>query len=287
MGVYIFALISYFAWGAGVFFEAIVARRLPPYSLLFWSLLVSFLLSTLYLPYAIPYLSGYTAGLLVINIVLTFGCIGIGSLLYYEALRIENRALVGTIASSFPITSVLLSVLFLGERITLIKGMAILLIFAGLLLSGTDWQGVTKKKFSLTKGVLLAFITMLLWGIYFAFIKLVVQKVGWFLPNYVYFFMFPFIYMYLKVRRIKLAIPTGTNVWIPLIASTVLVRVAEFSYNLGIRKGLVSIVAPIAGANPTFFVVLAFLLLKDPVKKQQLWGIGLALAGIVALGFVT
>ena len=66
-----------------------------------------------------------------------------------------------------------------------------------------------------------------------------------------------------------------------------LVRVAEFSYNLGISKGLVTIVAPIAGANPTLFVVLAFLFLKDPITKQQIIGIITTLIGIALLSFLS
>lgn len=125
---------------------------------------------------------------------------------------------------------------------------------------------------------------MIIWGIYFVYIKEVITKVGWFLPTYVLFFLAPFIFIWARLRGKSIHVPHGKSIWIPLILSTVLVRTAEFAYNAGIEKGLVSVVAPISGANPTLFVLLAFLFLKDPLKKQQIFGIALALTGIVALG---
>jgi len=91
----------------------------------------------------------------------------------------------------------------------------------------------------------------------------------------------------MKIRKIELELPTVNNVFWPLIISVVLVRIAEYSYNFAITKGQVAVVAPIAGANPTLFVVLAFLFLKDPIRKQQILGIIITLAGIVFLSFVS
>ena len=124
---------------------------------------------------------------------------------------------------------------------------------------------------------------MFSWGIYFALIKIPISRIGWFWPNYFSFLIFPLIYFYMKVKRIELQKPTTNGILIALIASTILVRIAELSFNFGISKGLVSIVAPIAGANPTLFVVLAFLFFKDPITKQQILGIVTTLVGIVLL----
>jgi len=50
---------------------------------------------------------------------------------------------------------------------------------------------------------------------------------------------------------------------------------------------MVSVVAPIAGANPTLFVLLAFFVFKDRLTKQQILGIVLTLLGIVWLSFLS
>lgn len=284
MTPYIFALIAYIGWGAGVYFEAIVARKLSPVALLFWSLLFSCILAT---PLAILFradAAGYTPVLLLANIILTFGFVGGGSLLYYQALRDDNRMLVGTIASSFPIVSVILSVSLFHERITTAMGAAMCLVFVGIILLGFDFQTLRNHKFILSRGVILALVTMLLWGTFYALVKLITEKVGWFFPNYVNFFMFPLLFLWLKFKHRPIRLPIGIPILVPLIASTILIRIAEFAYNYGVNTGKISVVAPISGANPTLFVLLAFLFLKDPLKKQQIFGIALALTGIVALG---
>lgn len=282
-----FALIAYLTWGSGIFFEAIVARRLQPYSLALWSFFLSSVVLSFYAPFAINELSGLTPGLLILIIVI--GIIGLffGTIVYYEALRISNRALVGTIASSFPAIAVLFSVLFLGEKVSIQQMIAIVIIFTGLVLSSVNIKELRNKNIFSDKGVLLAIVTMFFWGMWIALLKIPVSKIGWFWPNYFTFLLFPILFLYIKFRRIKIERLTVNNAFIPFIISTILVRIAEFSYNLGISKGLVSIVAPIAGANPTLFVVLTFLFFKDRITKQQIIGIITTLAGIILLSFLS
>lgn len=287
MEAIIFALISYFTWGGGVFAETIVARKLSSYSLLFWGFLLSFLLTSLYAPFALKDLAGLTPGLFVFNLLLAISTLVLGIVLYYEALKVENRALIGSIASSYLFVTIILSILLLGERVTLQQLIAILIVLFGLSIAIFDFKEILDKNFKISKGLLLALGAAVLWGIWFTFIKIPVSKIGWFWPNYIAFLTFPLIFLFIKIRGQKIENFNKPGVIAPLFISTVLVRVAEFSYNLGISKGLVAIVAPIAGANPTLFVLLAFLFLKDPIKKQQLLGIIVTLAGIVLLSVVT
>lgn len=277
-----FSLISYFAWGIGVFLEAIVARKLHPYSLIFWSYLFSFVLMSFYAPFAIEDLKNLTIGIFILILVISFQALFLGAMFYYEALRIGNRALVGTITSSFPLVSVLLSVAFLGERINTQQSAAIIIIFTGLFFSTVKFKMLRGEKL-FNKASLLALFTMFSWGIYLAFIKIPVSKVGWFWPIYLYYFLFPIAIIFLKFKKIPLEMPTKNNLLALIIGSIILVRIAELSYSFAISKGLVAIVAPIAGANPTLFVILAFLFFKDPISKQQILGIITTLVGIVLL----
>lgn len=278
-----FALISYFTWGSGVFGEAIVARRLSSYSLIFWSFLLSLLLAA---PYALFHLDSfvlYTPTLLILNFFLALSTLLLGTVAYYEALKRENPVLVGTIASSFPFVTIIASLVILGERVSQKQVLAIAIILIGLLLSIIKFEMFTKRKVVVHPPILLAFLAMIVWGLYFTFIKIFVEKVGWFWPNYIAFFAFPLIFLYTKLRKVKIEKLTKNNALVPLFLSTILVRIAEFSYNAGISRGLVSIVAPIAGANPTLFVLLAFLFFKDKITKQQIVGIITTLVGIVLL----
>lgn len=279
----IFALISYLTWGTGILVEAIVARKINSFSLALWALILSVIVSSFYAPFVVNDLKQLTVGLLIF--IIAIGLIGLyfGTIVYYEALKKGNRALVGTIASSFPAVAVLISVVFLNEKISINQIIAILIIFIGIILSSIELKELHKKNLLKDKSILMALITMFSWGMWIALLKIPVTKIGWFWPNYITFLLFPLIFFYIKLKKITIERPTINGAFIPLVASTALVRIAEYSYNLGISKGLVTIVAPIAGANPTLFVILAFLFLKDPITKQQIVGIITTLVGIVLL----
>ena len=287
MSAIMFALISYFAWGTGVFGEAIVVRRLHSYSLIFWSFLLSLLLAAPYALFQLDSFALYTPILLILNFFLALSTLLLGTVAYYEALKRENPVLVGTIASSFPFVTIIASLVFLGERVSQKQVLAIAIILIGLLLSMIKFEMFTRRKIAVHPPILLAFLAMIVWGLYFTFIKIFVEKVGWFWPNYIAFFAFPLIFLYTKLRKVKIEKFTKNNALVPLVLSTILVRIAEFSYNAGISRGLVSIVAPIAGANPTLFVLLAFLFFKDKITKQQIIGIVTTLVGIVLLSIFT
>ena len=277
-----FALISYIGWGIGILLEAVVARKLGFYSLIFWTYVLSFVLMSFYAPFATGDLKNLTIGIFFLILILSFQALFLGAFFYYEALRIGNRVLVGTIVSSSPFVSMILSVIFLGERLNNQQFIAIIIIFLGLLLSVINFKQI-KSKDLFSKASLLALITMLSWGIYLAFIKIPVNQIGWFWPFYLYYFLFPIAFIFLKLKKLPLEMPTKNNALAFIIGSVILARVAELSYSFAISKGQVAVVAPIAGANPTLFVILAFLFFKDPITKQQILGIITTLIGIVLL----
>lgn len=282
-----FAFVSFFTWGIGVFFEAVVARRLESYSLALWGFVFSALVLSFYAPFVTADLAGLTVNLLFF--IFFIGIIGLflGTIVYYEALKMSSRALVGTIASSFPAVTVLISVIFLGEKLSFQQTLAIIVIFVGLTLSSVNIKELRSKNIFSDKGVLLAFVPMVAWGTWIALIKIPVEKIGWFWPNYISFLLFPLLLLYIKVRKIKLELPTINRAFLPFVVAVIMVRIAEFSYNFAISKGLVSIVAPIAGANPILFIILAFIFFKDKITKQQILGIITTLFGIVLLSFMS
>ena len=48
-----------------------------------------------------------------------------------------------------------------------------------------------------------------------------------------------------------------------------------------VRHGLLVVVAPIAALAPAFTVMWAWIILREPVSRVQLVGLGLALVGLV------
>ncbi|HYD35081.1 MAG TPA: EamA family transporter [Vitreimonas sp.] len=92
------------------------------------------------------------------------------------------------------------------------------------------------------------------------------------------------IWVYIKAKGLELRYPNVKDKTVFYVAlSALLVRVAEVAYTLGIATGQTAIVAPIGGSYPTLFVVLAFLIFKDRLTRQQLAGIMVTLMGVVGL----
>lgn len=277
-----FALISYLGWGVGSVFSTISARKLGGFSTIFWLSLVGLLLTTWYTPFVLDSLKNLTIPVLIISIIV--GLLGwIGGITGYEALRFTNPALIISIEGSYPVLAVILSLILFKESITPVQAISIMIIFVGLITMTWNFKQLLKGNSKIDKGIFLALVTLVCYGFYGALIKIPVHAIGWFWPVYFSLALLPLFYFYAKWRHIEIASMTSNRVLLPVLLTVVLFRTAEFSYNFAISKGLVAIVAPIAGASPTLFVVLAFLIFKDPITKQQILGIITTLVGIVLL----
>lgn len=280
-----FALISYFGWAFGDIFGTITTRKIGAYSSNLWASLINLIIFALYIPFAPGSLKDFTTPILILNFALGF-LLWVSIITFSLALIISNAALVGTISASFVVVTVILSILFLGESISFVQAISILIIFLGIVLSTLNLNELVKRKLKLDRGIYLSIFTMFAWGIYFAFIKLPIKEVSWFWPSVVTFSLFPiYTIVYTKIKKIKILPPTYNNALFPQIMGVILVRAAELNYNFSVSKGLVAIVAPIAGSYPTLFVLLAFIFFKDKITKQQILGIITTLIGIVLLSF--
>ena len=126
-------------------------------------------------------------------------------------------------------------------------------------------------------------MAMILWGIYFTFIRIPIRQVGWFWPSYFAMLGVPIIWIYMLVRRIKLEKLPNSKITFLSLLNALLLTGGTFSYNFAVMSGQTSIVAPIAGSYPVLFVVLAYFVFKDRLNKQQIFGIVTTLTGIVLL----
>lgn len=286
MPAIIFALISYIGWGAGDIFGAITTRKIGAFSTSFWVSIAGVIVFSFYIPFAFSDLEHYTADILFINIILGSLYVVVNVLINAAFAR-SNVSLIGTVFSSFVAFTILFSFIFLGEKVSLFQGLAILIVLAGVFISTVDFGELKKGNIISDRGVRTAFIAMICAALYFTFIRIPVEKVGWFWSNYLSILLFPLVFLYMKIRKIKLERPDFKNTFWPIIICSLLLRSADFAYNIGINRGFTAIVAPIAGAYPTLFAVLGFLVFKDPIKRQQIVGIAITLIGIVFLSLIS
>lgn len=277
-----FAFISFLAWSFGEVFQTITVRKLGTYSAALWGLIVGFIYASVFIPFFLSDLSRMTFFTFFLIIIL--GSLIVSGLVFFnEALRISNPALVSTISSAFTGLVVLLSLIFFQEKLSFTQGISIVLTFVGLLLVIVNAQQLQTKKFTINRGIFFAILAMVCWAIAYTFLKIPIEKVGWFWPTYIYTCLFPFIFLYMKMRKIPVENPTKNKALPILISYSVLIGGAEYAYSLALQQGFVSIVAAITGSYPVLFVILSFVFFKEKVSKQQILGIIVTLIGIVLL----
>lgn len=276
----VFALIALVGWGVGDVFGTKVARKIGNVYGFFWLHIFALLFSSLYIPWA-----GRIESLTYLLLAFALGLIvSFSSLLYFRGLEVGNASLVGTIAGSFSIITIALSMIFFGEKVTLVQLMGIILVILGVILSSfkiEDSKRKTWQSFLSNPGIIYALIAMMGWGIYFAFIRIPAEKIGWFWSYYPANFNALLLIPFGLIKSNAFDIFKKPQTFTHAVLFMILVTVAMFAYNLGILHGYTSIVAPIAGSYPVLFVILARIVFRETLNNRQRLGIFAALIGIV------
>jgi drug/metabolite transporter (DMT)-like permease len=284
MNALLFALLSYVGWGAGDIFGAVASRKIGGYKTTFWIMTAG---AILFAPLA--FLLRHTLLTAPIGIIMLAILIGFfymsGNFAVNEALRRANASIVLTINGSFGALVVLFSILFLHESLTPLIGSIIVLIFIGIFLC--TYQSHTIIKRYEMSGIWYALYASISFGLFFTAVKFFTPTLGWFWPIYLSFFWLPFIYIYMRNTTNAPLFNDVKISAIPLLCNFVLLRGGDFAFNIGLQQGLAAVVAPIGGSYPTLSVILAFLVFHEKPTGRQLFGIALALCGIVALSIMS
>src|SRR3990167_8681630 len=133
-----FALVSFLGWGIGDIFATITTRKIGSYSTYFWYLLSGLIITSLYGIFNLDKLQNLTFATLVLTFMIGVAGI-IGLLAFYEGLSVGNAPLVATISASSAAVAVVLSLIFLKQRIDSYQGLSILVIFSGIVISSINF----------------------------------------------------------------------------------------------------------------------------------------------------
>lgn len=282
MNAIFFALVSYIGWGSGDIFSAKASRKIGTFITAFWTDFIGFIFLSLFVPFFLQDLKRIDAEIFFITLLLSI-ILWIAWPVFLEALRIGNSSIVGTIAGSFGGLVVIFSKVFLKESILPVQFFAIIIILIGIVLSSLNFSDLRNKKLIENKGTLLALIAMLIWGVYFTFVRIPTDQIGWFWPAYIAVATGTVIMTMLSLIKRKNVRKIPSKQYLNLSLSSILTTSGTVSYNIAITQGLTAIVAPIASSYPTLFVLLSRIFFKDKLTRQQWAGIATGLLGIMLL----
>ncbi len=281
-----FALLTLVGWAVGDIFIAVSSRRIGNIKTLFWGQVFAVVLTSLYIPFAgIPTDWAMFFAATVLGFVLAYS-----TLLYFKALEVGNASLAGTVGGSFLVLVVIISILFFGEKLALFQSMGIILVTVGVTLASLNLGNIKSNGLSAVfsdKGVKYALVAMVIWGVYYAVIRIPIDKIGWFWTFYPANFFFIIFLFTGKVGKGAAKVLRDRRNLLTLIIYTLLITMAQFAYNLGLVNGFASVVAPIAGSYPVFFVVLTRIVFKEKLTGQQKLGILSSLGGILLISFAS
>ena len=212
--------------------------------------------------------------------------IGIVSLAaLYRAFAIGPIAVVSPVVASYAALTVILIVIFLGERLTSGQAVAIAVTFVGVAVASTDISELRRTLGRPSEGVRIGFLATLGFAVWSAIFAVGVRATdGLALIVVQRAFSVVLLAIFCVARGISVRPLAGRRALGLVSATGVLDTAANVLLALGIAAGFASFVMTGSGAYPIIPALLAILVLRERLAPNQYLGVAVLIAGLVALG---
>jgi len=197
---------------------------------------------------------------------------------YYAALSLAKASLVAPTFSCLNVVAVVLSILILGETLSVLQICLIACVIAGILLVAFKKSDDPPSRF----GILLSLLAAIMAGG-----NVILQK--WIAgdANFLMGFLLMRLFMLGTMTAILRTFGEGKSSVAPghgqMTVLGLVDTTAFFGWYIGLRYGLVSIVTPIANSSPFVTVILAHIFLGERIDRYRWVGIVAILVGITLL----
>jgi drug/metabolite transporter (DMT)-like permease len=209
----------------------------------------------------------------------------VGLLLFYKALALGPIAIVSPIGAAYVVVTVILVVVFLGERLETSQTIAIGVTMAGIVLTGTDGRSIAAALSRPKPGVWLAILAMIGFGGWAALMAFATRQhdgLAMILMQRV--ISVPVTLAILIALRRPLPARLDARMIAIVLATGTFDTLANVFYVLGVQGGYAAIVATGSGVYPIIPALLAITVLGERLAWNQYVGVLVLLAGLVALG---
>jgi transporter family protein len=228
--------------------------------------------------------------LTLVNIALTasISCLGLSAYAcFLTGMQRGSVTVAGVITGAFPAIAAIVALLLFGERITLAQAVLIGVIVGGALLASCEDDFRVVLRGIRSSSLIFPFAAAVLFGFYFALVRIPVERVGWFVPQYGANIVGVPLYLF-YAKRLGESEPLTLPKRPFLIATIATIQIgATMLYSYAITKGPTSIIAPIAGSYPALFVVFAFIVFRERLRRVQYVGILATVVGITVLALLS
>lgn len=274
-----------FGWGIYDFFAGVYSKKIGPYKTFFWSQLAGlffvFLLTSLFS------IALNLSVLIVILLPIAALFYSAGYLFFMKGFEVGNISIVAAIMNLWAVFTMLFAFVFMGQRLSALQTVGVLLIISGATLASLNWSEIINKRFKLSIGVKETVAGAFFFGVFWNISEIISEKIGWLLTT---LFVKMGIILFLLLlslfikRELSLAkADVKTKLVIVLMGIIEAGAVAFVNYGLSIGDAI--LITPIASALSVVTILMAIIFLKERVTKLQGLGIGTAIAGIIVTGF--
>ncbi len=272
-------------WGIYDFLGGVFAKQIGPFRSFFWSQLAG-LVSIFLLAFVFPVNVNISTLIIILSVVAAI-LYAAGYLFFFKGFAVGNVSIVAATMNLWAVFTMLFAFLFMGQRLSAIQTMGVVMIISGATLASLNWSDVRKQGFQLSAGVKEAIVGAFFFGVFWNISEIISEKIGWLLTTLFVKFgiiLFLLIFSFLVKREIKLSQATlQTKYMVVLMGMIEAGAVALVNYGLTIGDAI--LITPIASALSIVTITLAIIFLKEKVTKLQGVGIVTAIIGIILTAF--
>ena len=217
------------------------------------------------------------------------GVLGVISLAaLYRGLALGPVAVVAPVVASYVVITVILVVIFLGERLTTAQILAASVVIVGVVLTSTDARELRVTLGRPVPGVRIGFVATVGFGLWSAVFAIATREYA-LIPIILLLraTSFFFIGTFIASRKIDLHVFRNRTTLLLGTVVGVLDTLANVFFALGIGSGYASLAATGTGMYPIVPAVLGMLALGERLAPNQLVGIGLLVIGLATLGAIS
>jgi transporter family protein len=274
-----------FGWGIYDFLGGVYAKQIGPFKSFFWSQLAG-VISTFLLVFV------FTVNLnfpILVIILLPIAAIlySAGYLFFFKGFEIGNVSIVAATMNLWAVFTMLFAFLFMGQRLSAIQTLGVLMIISGVTLASLNWSDIRNQRFQLSSGVKETIAGAFFFGVFWNVSEVISEEIGWLLTTLFVklgIILFLLLFFFLIKRELDITkATTKTKYMVVLMGIIEAGAVAIVNYGLTIGDAI--LITPIASALSIVTITLAIVFLKDKISKLQGFGILTAIAGIVVTAF--
>ena len=201
---------------------------------------------------------------------------------YFKALKLGNVNSVAAIDKTSIVITLLLSSIFLSEKITLVK-----IISSILIIGGTFIMNKKESKEKDNKWLIYAILTAIFTSTTTIFGKVGLEKINTILSTFIRtLIVFIIIWIYvISTKKYKDYKKLKLNDIKYIILSGLTTGLSWLCYYAALQKGEASLVFPIEKLNIVFTVIFSCILLKEKINKREIFGLLSIVIGTIILIF--